>query len=73
MRNYHIKIPETEPGSPWQNQAEAGIRGLKCQTRYLLHQTNSLKNLWDYACMLPGLRSSLKIYIMLQMEGPIMK
>ncbi len=52
VKKYHIKTTETEPHSPWQNRAEAGIRELKRHTSRLMRSSNSPKTLWDFCCTL---------------------
>ncbi len=52
VKQHHIKTTETEPNSPWQNRAEAGIRELKRHVSRLMRKTNSPLSLWDYCCNL---------------------
>jgi hypothetical protein len=52
VKLHHIKTTETEPNSPWQNRAEAGVRELKRHVSRLMGKTNSPLSLWDYCCNL---------------------
>ena len=60
-KQYQIKVSETEPYSPWQNRAEAGIRELKRHVRRLMRQTKSPHSLWDYCCMLVAKLKTLTV------------
>eukprot|EP00957_Ditylum_brightwellii_P198720 15146423-Ditylum_brightwellii.AAC.1 len=43
-----IKQTNTEPNSPWQNRAEAGIKELKKHVNRLMKRKHALRKLWDY-------------------------
>lgn len=50
IKHYHIKLRTTEPKSPWQNRAEAGIGQLKRLTWRVLHTTAMQLEFWCYIC-----------------------
>ncbi len=52
VKQHHIKTTETEPNSPWQNRAEAGIMELKRHVSRMMRRANSPLSLWDYYCSL---------------------
>jgi len=47
-RQYKIKQRQTEPYTPRQNRAEAGIRELKRKWRLKMRQQEVPRRLWDY-------------------------
>jgi hypothetical protein len=49
-REYGIKTTYSEPHSPWQNRAEAGIRELKRQVHRKMKARNVPLRLWDFCC-----------------------
>jgi hypothetical protein len=49
IKHYHIRTHVTEPRSPWQNRAEAGICELKKLVRRALKKTAAPSDLWCYA------------------------
>ena len=49
MKHYHIKLLVTEPYSPWQNRAEAGLRELKKMAARILRKSVAPIKLWCYA------------------------
>jgi hypothetical protein len=49
IRHYHIKLRTTEPRSPWQNRAEAGIHELKKIVWKALRRTAAPSDFWFYA------------------------
>ena len=50
IKHYHIKLRTTEPKSPWQNRAEAGIGQLKRLTWRVLRTTAMPIEFWCYIC-----------------------
>jgi hypothetical protein len=65
MQGHGIAMSNTEPYSPWQNQAEGAIREIKRHTLCLMTKTHTPKALWDfcavYACELHN-RIALPMY-----------
>jgi len=49
-RDYGIKTTYSEPHSPWQNRAEAGIRELKRHVHRKMKARNIPLRLWDFCC-----------------------
>ena len=49
-RDYGIKTTYSEPHSPWQNRAEAGIRELKRHVHRKMKSRNVPLRLWDFCC-----------------------
>jgi len=49
IKHYHIKTRTTEPRSPWQNRAEAGVHELKKLARKALRCTAAPTDFWCYA------------------------
>lgn len=49
LNKYEVHFSETEPYTPWQNDAERKIKSLKMLGRYLMQSTNTPIRLWDYA------------------------
>ena len=52
LKKYEIQTTETEPYSPWQNEAERANMTVKKFGRYLMQSTNSPIVLWPYAYVL---------------------
>ncbi len=48
--DYGIKTTYSEPHSPWQNRAEAGIRELKRHVHRKMKARNVPLRLWDFCC-----------------------
>jgi hypothetical protein len=49
VKHYHIKLRVTEPYSPWQNRAEAGVRELKKMAPRVLRRSVAPIEFWCYA------------------------
>ena len=49
-RKYQIKQSFTEPYSPWQNQAEGGIRELKSYAIKMMQRVQAPLRVWCFAC-----------------------
>ena len=48
VKQHHVGVKTTEPDTPWQNRAEAGIREHKKATRRHMNRSRTPKPLWDY-------------------------